>query len=63
MPETHQVTGKCLCGAVKISADTNTREVAACHCDMCRRWSAGPFIEIPCQNIRFEGEDSVSRIR
>jgi hypothetical protein len=63
MPESESVTGKCLCGAVKIFAESNTREVAACHCDMCRRWSAGPFMELPCHNVRFEGEDSISRIR
>ncbi|MBO6676834.1 MAG: GFA family protein [Rhizobiales bacterium] len=63
MADSRPVTGRCLCGAVRFSAESSTYEVAACHCDMCRRWSAGPFMELSCQNVRFEGEDSISRIR
>lgn len=31
--------GACLCGEVRIEARAFAREVSACHCDMCRRWS------------------------
>jgi hypothetical protein len=42
------VTGGCLCGAVRFTAAPAKREVGACHCSMCRRWSAGPFLALEC---------------
>lgn len=32
--------GRCLCGAVRISA-LLAGGISACHCEMCRRWSGG----------------------
>ena len=52
-----------MCGAVKISGTANDRNVAVCHCEMCRRWSAGPFMEVTCQTVVFDGEESIGRIR
>ena len=63
MSEELKLTGRCMCGAVKISAATKEPDVAVCHCDMCRRWSAGPFMEVTCQTVVFEGEDNIGRIR
>lgn len=63
MPDNHHVTGKCLCGAVKISASAKTLKVVACHCDMCRRWSTGPFMEINCSNLALEGNENISRVQ
>lgn len=37
--------GKCLCGAIEISA-SNVHDVSICHCSMCRRWSGGPLFAI-----------------
>jgi hypothetical protein len=42
------VSGGCLCGAVRLTATPANREVGACHCSMCRRWSAGPFLVRDC---------------
>jgi hypothetical protein len=42
------MTGGCLCGAVRFSAAPNNRDVGACHCGMCRRWAAGPFLGLDC---------------
>lgn len=42
------VSGGCLCGAVRFTAHPENREVGACHCGMCRRWAAGPFLERDC---------------
>jgi hypothetical protein len=42
------LTGGCLCGAVRFTATPANREVGVCHCGMCRRWSAGPFLVIDC---------------
>lgn len=55
--------GKCLCGAVTINAADVTPDVTACHCAMCLRWSAGPFLEVTSQHVKFEGIDNISRIR
>jgi len=63
MAHQHSVTGHCLCGAVRFSGKAKARSVAACHCDMCRRWSAGPFLEITCDEVRFEGKETIGRIR
>ena len=41
-------SGGCLCGAVRFTAAPANREVGACHCSMCRRWSAGPFLVRDC---------------
>jgi len=63
MTEELSLMGKCMCGAVKISASARKPSVAACHCDMCRRWSAGPFMAVNCQIVTFEGEENIGRIR
>lgn len=43
------MSGGCLCGAVRFTAAPTSREVAACHCSMCRRWTAGPFLAVDCE--------------
>jgi len=63
MTEKLNLTGKCMCGAVKFTATAKKPSVVACHCDMCRRWSAGPFMALNCQTLTFENEDNVRRIR
>jgi len=63
MPQPQIMTGRCLCGSVKISSDTFSPEVTLCHCNMCRRWSAGPFMEVNCKSVVFEGEENISRYR
>ena len=63
MDEELKLTGQCMCGAVGITATAREPNVAVCHCDMCRRWSAGPFMEITCQAVAFEGEENIGRIR
>jgi hypothetical protein len=63
MSEELKLTGSCMCGAVKVSATAIKPSVAVCHCDMCRRWSSGPFMEVNCQKAEFEGEDNIGRIR
>ena len=63
MNEQVKLTGRCLCGAVKIAGTADEPKVAACHCKMCRRWSSGPYFEVSCEDVSFEGEDSITRIR
>ncbi len=45
-----RLSGRCLCGAVTITArpdtgDLNDGGLGACHCDMCRRWTSSAFVE------------------
>ena len=42
------MSGGCLCGAVRFTAAPRDPHVGACHCGMCRRWSAGPFLALEC---------------
>lgn len=40
---THQ--GACLCGAVRFAGELDAGHgIHVCHCGLCRRWSAGPFM-------------------
>lgn len=39
-------TGRCLCGAVQFKAHIGKPEIGTCHCVMCRRWAAGPFLGV-----------------
>ena len=58
MPVRH---GKCLCGAVRITATSTGDTVGACHCRSCRRWSGGPFMEIDCgTDVTFEGDENLT---
>lgn len=40
---TAPLTGRCLCGAVTITAIPSEAGVSACHCRMCQRWSGTAF--------------------
>jgi len=54
--------GKCLCGAVKFTAEVPKSTFSACHCGMCRRWSGGaPFFAVGAESVSFEGEESLGR--
>lgn len=53
--------GKCLCGAVRITAEQAGRSVGACHCGMCRRWSGGPLMAVDCGGaVTIKGQESLS---
>ena len=58
-----KLTGRCMCGAVRFTATADKPAVGACHCDMCRRWSSAPFMEVTCRDVSFEGEESIRRFR
>lgn len=58
-----KMSGRCLCGAVRFTGTAKEPEAAACHCDMCRRWSSGPYFEVVLTQVVFEGEDSITKFR
>lgn len=58
------VEGRCLCGAVKITATPAKPHIEACHCDMCRRWGGIAFMGVQCgPNASFEGEEHITRYK
>jgi len=56
-------TGQCLCGAVGFEAEEIASEFSACHCDMCQRWSSGPFFSTTVGKVSFTGEENLSRFQ
>lgn len=42
MNEQKMYMGSCFCGAVQITVTGEPAAMGYCHCDSCRRWSAGP---------------------
>lgn len=61
MTHPDSISGQCLCGAVQITTKTTTRDVGACHCSTCRKWTGGPFLAVHCgAGVRFEGEAHIS---
>lgn len=42
MSEQHTYQGSCFCGAVRFTVTGEPAAMGYCHCDSCRRWSAGP---------------------
>ena len=53
--------GSCLCGNVLIDAKNMSLNVGACHCNMCRKWGGGPFMEVDCgTEVSFTGEENIT---
>jgi hypothetical protein len=42
MSDAKQYQGACFCGAVQFTVSGAPAAMGYCHCDSCRRWSAGP---------------------
>ncbi len=53
--------GTCLCGAVRVTAETKGNTIGACHCSMCRTWGGGPLFAAECgSDVDFEGAEHIS---
>ena len=53
------MNGHCLCKAVSFTSPS-TREIVACHCGFCRRWSGGPMLAVHCgPNVQFNGAENI----
>ena len=55
-----EMSGGCLCGAVRFTAENVETDYHACHCGMCRRWSGGPLLAASVGSVRFEGEENIA---
>lgn len=42
MEKSNSYTGSCFCGTVQFTVSGEPAAMGYCHCDSCRRWSAGP---------------------
>ena len=51
---------RCLCGVTQFEVQLRNHEVAACHCSMCRRQTAGPLMSIDVENINFIDQQHLS---
>ena len=53
--------GSCLCGEIRFNVKNMSRNVGACHCNMCRKWGGGPFMEVNCDaDVLFTGKEHIS---
>lgn len=55
-------SGSCLCGAVTYTLANAPKEIGACHCNMCRKWSGGIFLglEAPADTVTLNGTDNLT---
>ena len=56
--ETHELTGGCLCGAVRYRAAPGLRLHYVCHCTDCQRYAGAPFhaaIVVAASHLEFTG--------
>lgn len=61
MGEVARASGGCLCGAVRYTAVPEKPEMDVCHCRMCRRWSGGVLMSVPCNDLVIEDERALGR--
>jgi hypothetical protein len=46
MPEQTKLNGRCMCGAVTVTATATNPVLRACHCEMCRQHNSFAFMNI-----------------
>jgi hypothetical protein len=53
--------GGCICGAVRFEAEPRAREIHACHCQTCRRWTGAALLGVSVlpDDVRFEGAEHI----
>ena len=50
-------SGKCLCGNVTLTTNSLDTNMGSCHCNFCRKWSAGPFLSSACSDLQINGKE------
>lgn len=56
MTAAEKLSGGCLCGSVRFTAVAAKPEMDVCHCNMCRRWSGGVLMTVPCTDVEVADE-------
>jgi hypothetical protein len=51
----HDLTGGCLCGAVRYRGRWQGDALRECHCGQCRRWSGHVWAAVGLRDLRIEG--------
>lgn len=60
MSELSIAKGSCLCGAVSLATTSLNPHVAACHCNMCRKWGGGALMAVECKgDVNFSGAENI----
>ncbi|MEM8842204.1 MAG: GFA family protein [Pseudomonadota bacterium] len=51
------LTGHCMCGETTLAVTPAKRDLHACHCGMCRKWTGGPFLafEVAADDLSHRG--------
>lgn len=64
MNDERQYSGSCFCGAVQLAVSGEPAAMGYCHCNSCRKWSAGPvnaFILWKPESVRVtQGADNLA---
>lgn len=58
-------TGGCLCGKLRYEVTLEEPTYNICHCSMCRKWSAGPYMAVHCKgdDVVFANDETLSWYR
>ena len=51
------MSGRCMCGAVTVTAEPAREALTVCHCAMCRQWTSSMFMAIETKegSVEIEG--------
>ncbi len=57
--------GQCLCGAVRFTAYGMGDTFSTCYCQMCQRWSGGPYrgVCVPSEKLEITGRENIVTIQ
>ena len=56
--------GQCLCGSVQFEAAEVARDIHACHCNECQRWTGGgPLYAVRSKGVTVKGEEHIQTYR
>ncbi|NDV02903.1 GFA family protein [Pseudoroseicyclus tamaricis] len=58
-----RIEGRCLCGAVTMTATPGRELLFACHCSLCRHWTGGVFVGFSAPEAGVVVEGPVRRFR
>ena len=60
MSKANEMTGKCLCGAISVTAANVDNRLGACHCGTCRKWGGGPYLSVDCGTVvSIDGDENL----